>query len=76
MSCRGGRGQESHFIKKRKAIENSCYLLVLTALLAKYQTVRPNMRQRASGERVLCFRERGALAVGLCAHSSDEFRFG
>ena len=73
MSRPGGRGEESHFIGKGKIMENYCFMLPLTALLVKHQTLRPDMTQRPSGERVSCMGGTGALAVELCAHSCDDF---
>ena len=73
MSRTGGRGEESNFIGKRKTMENYCFMLPLTALLVKYQTLGPDMRQRPSAERVSCLGGTGALAVELCAHSCDDF---
>ena len=43
-------------------------MLLLPALLVKYQTLVPDMRQIASRERVPCMGEGGALAMELCAH--------
>ena len=50
-------------IKKRKAMENCCFMLLLQVLLVKYHTLVPEMRQSASkciwGESFMHGREGG-----------------
>ena len=53
-------------MEKRKAMENYCFMLRLTAPLVKYQTLGPQMRQRPSGESFMHGREGGIGCGAVC----------